>query len=73
MSVKIKISYTTDKELAGIVRLLSPVMRAKRMSRNNEGKYKKAYIEIDKKRYDCVTNHMLANVKGFCSTFRSTC
>lgn len=50
MSVKIKISYTTDKELAGIVRLLSPVMRAKRMSRNNEGKYKKAYIEIDKKR-----------------------
>ncbi len=52
MSVKIKISYTTDKELAGIVRLLSPVMRAKRMSRNNEGKYKKAYIEIDKKRLE---------------------
>lgn len=52
MSVKIKVSYTTDKELAGVIRLLSPVMVTKRMSRNKEGRYKKAYIEIDKNRLE---------------------
>lgn len=47
MSVKIKISYTTDKELAGVIRLLSPVLGSKKVSKNREGKYRKAYIGVD--------------------------
>lgn len=46
MSVKIKISYTTDKELVGVIRLLSPVLESYRVSRNKEGRYKKAYAEL---------------------------
>lgn len=46
MSVKIKVSYNTDQELAGVIRLLSPVMKKYKVSRNNDGQYKKAYIDI---------------------------
>ena len=41
--IKIKISYNTDEEIAGVIRLLSPVMKSWRVSRNKEGRYKKAY------------------------------
>lgn len=44
--IKIKISYNTDEELAGVIRLLSPVMKSWRVSRNKEGRYKKAYAEL---------------------------
>lgn len=47
MSVKIKISYNTDEELAGVIRLLSPVLRSWKRSRNMEGRYKKAYAELN--------------------------
>lgn len=50
MSIKIKISYSTDEELAGVIRLLSPVMTNYKVSRNQEGRYKKAYIGLDDKR-----------------------
>ena len=50
MSVKIKLSYSTDEELAGVIRLLSPVMTDHKVSRNKEGRYKKAYIGLDNKR-----------------------
>ena len=43
---EIKISYNTDEELAGVIRLLSPVMKSWRVSRNKEGRYKKAYAEL---------------------------
>lgn len=46
MAVKIKISYTTDKELAGLIRLLSPVAVSWKTSRNREGRYKKAYAVL---------------------------
>ena len=50
VSVKIKISYNTDQELAGVIRLLSPVLKDYKVSRNKEGRYKKAYIELDVKK-----------------------
>lgn len=50
MSVKIKISYNTDQELQGVVKLLSPALESCKISRNREGRYKKAYIELDDKR-----------------------
>ena len=46
MSVRIKVSYNTDQELAGVIRLLSPVLKDYKVSRNKEGRYKKAYIDI---------------------------
>lgn len=47
MSVKIRISYETEEELAGIVRLLSPVMKSYRISRDQKGRYKRAYAELE--------------------------
>lgn len=47
MSIKIKISYNTDEELAGVVRLLSPALKDYKVSRNKEGRYKKAYAELE--------------------------
>jgi len=47
MSVKIKISYNTDEELAGVIRLLSPALKSWKRSRNMEGRYKKAYAELN--------------------------
>lgn len=48
MSVKIKISYNTDQELQGVVKLLSPALESCKISRNREGnregRYKRAYI-----------------------------
>ena len=44
--IKIKISYDTEEELAGVIRLLSPVLRSWKRSRNMEGHYKKAYVEL---------------------------
>lgn len=44
--IKIKISYNTDEEIAGVIRLISPVMKSWRVSRNKEGRYKKAYAEL---------------------------
>lgn len=47
VSVKIKISYNTDHELSGVIRLLSPVLKVYKVSRNKEGRYKKAYAELE--------------------------
>ena len=43
MSVKIKVSYTTDQELQEIVSLLSPVMKNVKI-KPQKGKVKRAYI-----------------------------
>lgn len=47
MSVKIKISYTEERELTGVIRLLSPALKSWKKSKNQEGWYKKAYAEIE--------------------------
>ena len=46
MSVKIKVSYSTDQELAGVIRLLSPALKECRL-RPAKGAYKRAYITLD--------------------------
>lgn len=45
MSVKIRVSYTDDEELAGVIRLLSPLGKKWKVAKNQKGKYKKAYTE----------------------------
>ena len=46
MSVKIRVSYTDEEELAGVIRLLSPVVRSWK-AKPPQGKYKRAYIELN--------------------------
>lgn len=46
MSVKIKVSYNTDEELAGVIRLLSPKVKTYKISKKQEGKFKNAYIYL---------------------------
>ena len=46
MSIKIRISYTEDEELAGVIRLLSPLVKSLKKSGSGRGKYKKAYVEL---------------------------
>ena len=46
MSAKIKISYEHEEELAGVIRLLSPIIKSWKTSENKEGRYKKAYVEL---------------------------
>ena len=42
--IKIRVSYNTEKELAGVVRLLSPMLKKYKVQ-PQKGKYKRAYIE----------------------------
>ncbi len=49
MSVKIKISYTDDQELTGVIRLLSPIVKNWK-KQPAKGKYKRAYIELNRER-----------------------
>lgn len=48
MSVKIRVSYTEEEELAGVIRLLSPLgVSWKRQPK--KGKYMRAYSESKRK------------------------
>ena len=44
---KIKISYEKPEELKQIVAMLSPVMRSYKVAKGQQGRYKKAYVEIE--------------------------
>ena len=46
MAVKIKISYNTEAELAGVIRQLAPVLETYKVSKNKEGQFKKAYATL---------------------------
>ncbi len=46
MSVKIKISYNEESELVLVKKLLAPIMKSCNVSKNKEGRYKKAYAEL---------------------------
>lgn len=45
MSVKIRVSYTDEEELAGIIQMLSPLGKKWKVARNQKGPYKKAYTD----------------------------
>lgn len=46
MSVKIRVSYSADAELAGVIRLLSPRIKSCKVAKKQEGEFKRAYIEL---------------------------
>lgn len=45
MSVKIRVSYTDEEELSGIVRMLSPAIKSYKI-KPQKGRYKLAYIDM---------------------------
>lgn len=47
MSVKVRISYNTDEELAGVVRLLSPALKTYKVAKKQDGPYKNAYALLE--------------------------
>ena len=46
MSARITISYETEQELRELTNILSPVMKKFKISKQNNGGYRKAYIEL---------------------------
>ena len=44
--IKIKVSYESDCELRGVMRLLSPALVECKLPKKTQGKYKKAYITV---------------------------
>ena len=47
MSVKIKVSYNTEEELKNVMKLLAPIVKNCKVSKNKEGCFKKAYVSLD--------------------------
>lgn len=43
MSIKIRVSYTEDEELDGVIRLLSPLGKKWKVAKKQKGPHKKAY------------------------------
>lgn len=46
MSVIIRVSYSTEKELVGVIRLLSPAVKSWKVAKRQKGQYKLAYISL---------------------------
>lgn len=53
MMIRVKVSYNTEDELAGVIRLLTPALKEYSKSANEKGRYKKAYIVL---KSESVTN-----------------
>jgi hypothetical protein len=49
ITVKIKVSYIDTEDLQEVMKLLQPVLRNAKVAKNEQGKYKKAYIELKDK------------------------
>ena len=45
MSIRIRVSYNTEEELAGVIRLLSPAVKSWKV-KPQKGRYKLAYIDM---------------------------
>jgi hypothetical protein len=50
MSILIKVSYERPGELQRIIDRLGPDIKATKISSNNQGRFKKAYIELKDKK-----------------------
>lgn len=46
MSIKIKVSYQNAEELDQVLQLLRPVIKSYRISGNQAGSFRKAYINL---------------------------
>lgn len=46
MSVRIKVSYETEEELKGVLRLLDPVLKDWTKTAKKNGRFFRAYLEL---------------------------
>lgn len=46
MSVRIRVKYSTEEELAEVIRLLSPAVKRWKVAKRQEGAYRNAYIYL---------------------------
>lgn len=46
MSVRIKVSYECEEELAKVIQLLTPEIKSCKVAKRQEGKYRRAYINL---------------------------
>lgn len=49
MSVKIRVSYQERAELDRVLKLLRPEIKSCKISQNNDGNFRKAYIQLDER------------------------
>lgn len=58
MSVRIKVSYEHEEELAKVIRLLTPEIKSCKVAKRQTGQYRRAYIVLTN-----ANMKMLRNVK----------
>ena len=46
MSVRIKVAYECEEELAKVIQLLTPEIKSCKVAKRQEGKYRRAYINL---------------------------
>lgn len=47
MAVKVRISYEKPQELHAVMELLKPVMKSCKAEKGGNGRYKRAYLEVN--------------------------
>lgn len=47
MATKIRISYEEPRELHTVLKLLNPIIKSCKEDKGENGRYKKAYLEVD--------------------------
>lgn len=47
MAIKVRVSYERPQELHTVVRLLQPVIKSYKIQKGGNGRYKKAYLDIE--------------------------
>ncbi len=47
MAVKVRISYERPQELHAVLKLLKPIVKSCRADKGENGRYKKAYLEVN--------------------------
>lgn len=45
--IRLKVSYTSALELAHFIETIKPYMKGYKLSKNRQGKYLKAYIDLE--------------------------
>lgn len=47
MAVRVRVSYEKPQELHTVLKLLKPVLKSCKADKGADGRYKKAYLEVD--------------------------
>lgn len=63
MSIKIRVSYNTEEEFAGVIQLLSPMLKNVKVQ-PQKGQYKRAYISLRNSKVES-QNDVKVNRRGF--------